>query len=237
MYYYLFYNEGKPIENRSSENEFETQPTPESVAKDMLRDFYQSFRLSQGKPSIQGEILKLLSYSYSQNIPSEIINDALEITAENVAKLKLPSSHKHVDESFIEKEFSDQFNNWRAYLEEAPNSDLGNDLKDKANKDFYVMKLVGRIAYADSNYQYESRPRPDRASDSDPHSSLIKDYIIGDQLKGSVHLLKLRDEFREALEFLKNTDDEDNQYIRIVAELASDWQNYHVGESFWDDKN
>ncbi len=215
--------------------ELDRESTIESVSNDLLRDFYQSFRLSQGNMDIQNRLTDLLAIKYGQTVnPSDLVA-ALENAKAMVERLSVP--RQHVAQDRLGKviadsagvEFKRAFQYWESKFEEIEY--LIERHADNCERDFWIGRLLSKIAEIDQRYQ--AQERPNRHGDSDVHMSILREYIIRDALKGSAYLIELRNELRDGLFNLAASDKKGDRYRENVLTLAAAWQDNHADESFW----
>lgn len=97
----------EPNENKTGESSFsskdlstelEQQVEVTKLSSDLLRDFYQTFRLSQGVTNIQESLFELLAREHLQSQHTGMLVDALEQAEERVAGLMPPVRHIETDQ-------------------------------------------------------------------------------------------------------------------------------------------
>lgn len=76
--------------------ELEEQVEVGAITSDLLRDFYQTFRLSQVDVAIQPPLFKLLGKAHQRTTNPELLAAALQSGAEKAQRLVPPSRHVEV---------------------------------------------------------------------------------------------------------------------------------------------
>jgi hypothetical protein len=203
--------------------ELEKQAEVDNLSGDLLREYYQSFRLSQGATAVQEALFKLLSYQHSLNQHEGIMKDALEQAGENVQKLSPPTRHTGTSPSTLndpETGFSAMWDKYKVALNNP-------DPKHAHPTEVILDDFMERELY------YQQKPRPNRAEGDDPYESIVREYIFGDKLTGSYELKDVVLELRAAFFNPKNEGEEGSNLSQQLQVLATAWERHHPGQEFF----
>lgn len=191
------------------------------LKKDIVRDFYQTFRLAQGKSEIQPPLFTMLAEKYRLHYDESLIIKSLHYASSSVDTLMPP--RRHADTT------SDERDDWRTGFR-AMWGQYGRALRGKGvEEDRPITDALVNIMSMDVMYQ--SKPRPNRTSSDDVHESIFREYILGDKLSGSDIILSVRDDLRVAFNLVA-AGGADDEISSVCAELINSWEGNHPGESF-----
>jgi hypothetical protein len=244
---YLLYNVYIMSEFFPATND-EYLSTPEMTGNDpsafehtIIKDFYLSFLHSQGASETQKEIQRALADYHIETAGTEALSTmyrrmSTDEVEERVSRLKLPGEHEDKEAIVAETTFSGTqkypdviaktfVNQWRMFcenLEPFVHSDeysFGVPYSRQQN----VTSMLRNMSLTDLEFQ--NRPRPHRSESSDPHKSLVREYILRGQATGSDAYDTIFGWCREALASTPELQEQ-------LQSLASEWELTHPGESF-----
>lgn len=106
----------------------ETQNLPEldksrerlELIGNLIRDFRNSYRFSQGNPTLQHLLFTLVRDHYAQASPEivEQIPAALLAVSQNIGRFVLPSRHRQIDSAKVTEDYNKMFTEFTSYLTE-----------------------------------------------------------------------------------------------------------------------
>ncbi len=217
------------IERLNISNEIgETQKL--DLMKSLNRDFYLSFKFSQGKPRIQTLLFEGLGIFYKENLKSEDIDwitNSEEELQKNLAVQLAPKTHYVIHDMFknpeargpildseAETEFKAESLIFVGILGSTDRFDTG--LDDEA---VCLQTIIRDQAYQIRHRKYQA---------PDPHASYFREYILLQKPTGSEGFDSI---FQSANDFVTNG--EVSTDIRSgIKNLSEDWQSNHPGEQF-----
>jgi len=208
-----------PSHHPEQESTNELEPT--ALSKDLLRDYYQTFRLAQGELAIQPALFHFLALQHQKDGHQPIMPEALAIAEQELEHLLPPARHIATTEEMRNDNESGFRAVWNEYTnilsaEPAPYRGLELILDDMLAKDI----------------KYQKQERPGRTEKQDPHESIVREYILGERLSGSPQLKEVRDMLRSTLLSPKD-DSDDAQWMQERLEtLIKDWEENHPQSSF-----
>jgi hypothetical protein len=202
-------------------------PTPEQLARGIVGDLMHTFRLSQGRPDSQDQIVEMLASEYAA-LPQHILEEAKPLVEARVNSLGIPSEHEERTEDEISSEYKKQLHVLLTSTKEVyiHGFHAEEELSEMAGF------VASQILFEDERYQGEDRPNRDPEKNSDVHASILRDYIIDDKLHASPAMLAVRDRIRAAILTAK-----EHPVGWPLGEqldhLIGEWQKNHPNESFW----
>lgn len=212
-------------------------PSDGVIDTTVMRDFYLSFRFTQGDPYVQKASYGLLAAYYCRDfttIDRSSLVARFDSLANRAAALKLPRSHKdsaaiaaeheaqHMPSiaDFFRREWG-QFSRIQRHTFANPEAS-----RRKTNRDAPIARFAAKIALADNEYQL--RDRPGSNQDNDPHFSLFRSHIVLGHATGSNTFDSI---FGRAQSLLDKPEKVTLQ--RSVTTLANSWETMHPGQSFF----
>jgi hypothetical protein len=201
--------------------ELERQAEVARLATDLLRDFYQTFRLAQQETAIQPPIFSLLADQHQQTGHQNIMADALRAADDKVDELMPPRGHGDTDAASRNHPENGFRAIWTEYAKTLQDPDSGIRrpltliLDDMLVQDIY----------------YQENERPNRGNQDEVHQSFVREYVLGDRLTGSAQLLAVRDQLRAAL-VSPPTDSNGDWMLERLEELIKKWESNYPGRSF-----
>ena len=191
-------------------------------ANDLLRDFYQTFLLSQAETAIQPPLFDMLADCYSLREDYSLLEQALDNASASVRKLRPPKQHVSTTQESIDNNESGFPGMWRSFSA---------SLKRESQRSLRTSELMlDDILAADQKYQITPRPR---ANDKDVHESILREYILGDALTGSNQLLLVRNYLRRV--FFVALDGDEHMFLKSrYYETVKAWEANHPGQEFLD---
>lgn len=191
-------------------------------ANDLLRDFYQTFRLSQAETPVQPPLFDMLADCYSLREDYDLLERALHGASISVHKLRPPKHHIGTSQEEIDNDETGFPGMWRSFSAA---------LKRESKRSLTTPQLIlDDILAADQKYQITPRPR---AQDEDVHESILREYILGDALTGSDQLLLVRNYLRRVF-FAAIDGDEHLSLKSRYYETVKAWEANHPGQEFLD---
>lgn len=190
------------------------------LSSDLLRDFYQSFRLAQFEADIQPPLFTRLAHLHEAAGNTAQLPEALKHADSAVDKMMPPTRHALTNA----KTRSDKEAGFRAMWTEYT-SILLDPLQGSDRPDEYVLD---DMLIMDEHYQ--DKTRPNRNGESDPHESIVREYILGDKLKGSKQLLQVRLNLKDAL--LSPSKQDGKHMTERLQVVIAKWEDKHPGQSF-----
>lgn len=197
----------------------ETELSTEELEDMLVRDFYLSFKFSQGWGYAQDNIFELLMGHYTEVLGydyNQIIN-ALESdkVTKKITKLTPPKAHAELSTFGIEKALKKEYLKLLDLAKRKPTNIYTSDRMRK-----FIIDMLDR----DIEYQVAfTRPRPD-GHQKDKHSSVFRDYILFSKPTSSENFNAIFNSIRE-----------DHLYrlpTLTVRRLAHAWEVNHPGEIF-----
>lgn len=219
----------------------ETELTTEELEDMLVRDFYLSFRFSQGNIGNQGDILAAVIdyYSRKRNVPATSIRDVI---ASEEFKLKIeriipPNRHR------ITRKDTKVDSLKKAYLSFKKEVDDTVIRTYQLDDHSYTSLVESHMVISDLDYQDKPRPRPQNDK-SDQHGSLYREFVILGRPTGSecydnifttmrARTLRL---LREHKEHSHSHDDYRHNQLSGILMLTSAWERNHPGEKFVPDE-
>jgi len=227
----------------------EAEPFPPINGSGLQRDFQQIFLLSGENNASREALISALAESYVASTEPATLQTALDYVAQRLDSYRPPRYHKPLT--------AEDYNRYSGVVDgqmvvnpiQANWQLLNNRIKQAAagNPQPANMKvLLTNLIRSDLDYQYKPRRgRPELSPETppeqiqaiydqhpmqDPHMSIVREYIDGDRLQGSQHLLAIRDEIRDRLD---DADDHPQNVADALALLEKNWEDNHPGRSFW----
>lgn len=211
----------------------ETLPTGEEKAallKRVTRDYYLSFRFSQGYYPAQVLMFSMLANMYDFQInPEDLewLKQHVEMLKQELLKQKMPKTHFPIDQD--KERVRNTFENTATVFVDV----LVNDEKRKPDAAQHVPRLTRELI--DSDLKYQGPPRGHLPSD--PHSSYLREYVMRGQPTNSEAYDEIFSECRDYLNDLRSrepkTDDESIAKANLGF-LAESWALSHPGQEFFD---
>lgn len=192
----------------------------------VLRDYYHSFRHSQGDPRLQGMLMLYIVKHYDYKDVGNI-SDLKNKLDKFISEMSIPEEHTHIlmDEETKQDVLLDHqkaqytdFGFQRSWLRliatlervflDRPNPqdvDLYGFYRELYNQSLWpksklLLEIAARVLYVDGNYQI--RERPNRKVGRDPHASFFRNYVIDGKLTGSPVYDKLYNDVGKLFESL-----------------------------------
>jgi len=147
-----------------------------------------------------------LAESYRSSTATSELKTAMDEVSGEIPRLRIPKDHLPISVEDYKNtplkkmapaaSFAGRWQRFQNILEN-PSPD---DTPD------YRLSALSWLAWHDLDYQHA--PRPGRRPGSDPHTSVVREYVLGNSLQGSDHLLSIRDKLREAAHNALGTPDE-----------------------------
>lgn len=185
----------------------------EGAHGELMNFFYLSYRFSQNELSLQYDFFK---WAAAKGKFKGILMEGRDLSSLNVPKL-----HREVDAVAAQKEFEKQWAEMRKIFGSSNLTPI-NYVKSAA------IKLIG----LDAKYQEIKRPKRkgSDASDSqtDPHASYVRKFILGGHPTGSGIFDQLFDDIKEELN--------SETYKVELSLLAGAWERNHPREKFFVEK-
>jgi len=189
------------------------------LSGNLLGDFYQTFRLSQGEVAIQPPLFMLLAQAYRTTEDMAKLDEALTIAGSKVKRLRPPRLHavtSRNDQQELSGSFPDMWGEYTKALH-------GEEVSVRTGV-FMLEDMLARDIY----YQDSRTPRHREVGDK--HESIIREYILGNKMAGSPQLLQVRDSLRTVLS--EGSSDLSGAVGRYLALLTETWDNNHPGLHF-----
>ena len=205
----------------------ESESTYESdvnaLSKDLLRDFYQTFRLSQSETAVQPPLFCFLAQRHAWAGHQDIMSEALARADQEVDRLLPPARHTETTPEGRTDEETGFRAMWQEYNvaltdQPAPNRSLEEILED----------ILGE------ELKYQENGRPNRTDRQDRYESILREYILGDRLVGSRQLIEVRDMLRSTLRH-PNMETGGDYMVGKLEMLREKWEDHHPGEVFMAD--
>ncbi|HVQ44293.1 MAG TPA: hypothetical protein VMT30_05000 [Candidatus Saccharimonadia bacterium] len=203
--------------------ELEHQAEIGKLSGDLLRDFYQTFRLSQKETAIQPPLFSLLADQHVQAGHQDILPTALNAADNKVDELLPPRRHGDTDEESRNNSETGFRAMWAEYSKvlQVPDSGI------RRTPELILEDMLAQDLY------YQENDRPNRGGQDDVHESIVREYILGNRLTGSDQLMAVRNQLREALVSPSVDDDSGGDWmLRRRAELIEEWEANHSSQSF-----
>ena len=192
----------------------------ENLSTDLLRDFYQSFRLAQNEPAIQPPLFERLAEQHQKLGNTALLPTAIHIADKSVDKLLPPKNHRETDAASRNNKLSGFRAMWTDYVLYLEYTDQTSGRSDE--------DLLNDMIFQDNHYQ-EYR-RPSRTGKADPHASMVRECILGEALTGSKYLMAVRNQLRNSLLFPSG---EDGAYmVEQLTKLVPMWEAHHPDQTF-----
>jgi hypothetical protein len=187
----------------------------------ILKNFYLSFKFSQGNAELQQDLLIAINTRYNHGefiktfISLENLKDRL---TPKISKLRLPKDHLPVGS--VQEEFKNQWRNQLKLL----NKVFEPEERHKPSDEGLLIDLVAE----DASYMETGRPN------SGKKESLVKTYIINQQTTGSEDFDNL---FKKLREVAMESDIAESAYeISLLGSglsvLKYHWEQAHPGQKF-----
>ncbi|HVQ44815.1 MAG TPA: hypothetical protein VMT30_07710 [Candidatus Saccharimonadia bacterium] len=203
--------------------ELERQVEAGRLSGDLLRDFYQTFRLSQKETAIQPPLFSFLADQHLQVGHQDILVDALTLADDKVDELLPPRRHGDTDAESRNDPETGFRAMWAEYSKTLQDPDSG----IRRSPELILEDILAQ------DLHYQDNERPNRGDQDDVHESIAREYILGDRLTGSAQLMAARNQLREAL--MSPAVDEDtggDWMLKRREELIGKWEANHPGQSF-----
>lgn len=212
-----------------------------AIGRTIIQDFYNSFRFSQGDANLQESIYKALGDFYSSQLlqeERETVASILPALGQRALRLALPKAHLDKDKTVTNEQrknaadrgispvaeaFRREWRSFSTWHLEMIDSSEASDFQLNPET---VQKIAVGIANRDRIHQTKSRPG--RAEDADPHLSYFRDYIVFGKPTGSEAFDTI---FAQAHGMI--TSPEENRVQYAALELAYKWEAAHPGQSFF----
>lgn len=212
-----------------------------------MRDFRGTFELANGSEA-QNNIFKLMAALYKQHADPAQLAEAIEHIEQsiNAQKPNLPRGHLPIPKNQLHmhgipeshgkgaygSSFQDRFERFKSYLHELSPAEDSDEYRDE------LQTILLGSAQADIDYLSRVEGRPGReGTQLDPFESYFREYVLGDKLKGSRFLLRLRDQLRQEFNADRSGDsslDIQGLYIEMQMELVVNlWRQHHPGQKFY----
>jgi hypothetical protein len=224
------------------------ETSSKNIETRILKNFYLSFKFSQGRTDIQEALLKAVSIRYNREELSASFGKKLEFHHEKlyskVENLSLPKVHANSIEGkqIMNDDVKDEFGKQWGYQVNMLNDIL--EIGEQNGNDLYTEELLKPsyhdllIRMIDRDIIYMNKTRPKREfGKSDPHESYVKTYIIDQKPTGSDEFNEL---FQEIRSLAINTNalnknhsfEKRNPLERPCQNLIIEWEKTHPGQKF-----
>lgn len=200
---------------------------PEAVqqmSRYILRDFYQTFRLSQGDTAPQEALFWMLGVKHRETDEyPHLLQRAVDLAEPYVTRLRPPAKHTEISLQETQNDPNGFLGMWPLYA--------GYLLDVKGDEWMRPIELVADDMLA-IDVMYQGETRPGRRQGEDPHESIVREYILGDRLSGSAQLIGIRNQFRSTI--LDPPDTINGTWLAVrLQQLRSEWERNHPGEDFF----
>lgn len=215
-------SDGKPnFSGGDLSQELERQVEVDRLSKDLLLDFYQTFRLSQGETAVQPPLFTLLAQQHRLAGHQDMMPFALQEAGSRVRRLMPPTRHQHITSAARD----DRETGFQAMWDEYSNTLKEPDVTQTRP----TALILDDILVQEEKYQ--DQERPNRSDSDDPHESILREYIILDRLTGSDQLKAVRDHLREII--LSPPMDGDGEWMaQRLHSVIEKWEDNHPGQPF-----
>ena len=219
-------------------NEHDTQ----SVEDELVRDFYLSFKFSQGSSGYQQSIFDALGTYYQNCLPADTKNDLLAFAenglAQRAGSLKLPSSHKLVGFEMNPSDpqggllAKETFVQMADKLSRKIRFAIDQDEATEPQTSWSILpstlsEISGGMIVKDCHFFYKPR-----RIEANTHRSFFREYIL---LQEPTHSAAFDTIFSQAREsFIANGLDD---YKNDLERLKMCWEASHPGEKFYPDES
>lgn len=198
------------------------ETSPATLEKMLMRDFYLSFRFSQGSAPAQEKLMLALGTAYQQLLPPPatewITNSSLLPIIEHLPKLQPPTSHVGID--YVQTNYESEFN--------ARGMEFANILSEPQRDEIDTDSICLGLIKKDGHYQENQRGH--RAKDV--HSSYFRQYVLLGNPTGSAAFNHI---FKQCNEFIQTKDERTcaTNTGLILPGLVSLWEANHPDEQFY----
>ena len=187
------------------------------LEKMLLRDFYLSFKYSQGSPNTQHYLFDALSNRYRETHDPESIQlaSATALNPQRVSQLMVPSSHSEQGGQTPGEKYPLTFKMEAEKFVTAISKETPAPLEG-----IYENTLERDVLYQTSERSFQA---------IDPHSSYFRQYVLLGEQTGSE---SFNDIFTRVNEWGK-VEFADNPRLDDELILQASWEAWHPGESFY----
>lgn len=209
------------LNNPEPGKDLERQAKIDILSADLLRDFYQTFRLSQNETAVQPPLFTLLGHEHTRAGHQALLAAALDAASAQVDRLMPPARHTET----TEKTRANPENGFRAMWSEYAGSLQNPDPESHRSPEMILDDMIAM------DIKYQDKGRPNRTDKDDPYESIVREYVVGDRLTGSPQLLAVREHLRHAIAD-PDMDQGGTWMVERLEELKASWEAHHPGQHF-----
>ena len=200
-------------------------PSPDHMAErepsqQILLDFYNTFRYSQGSPQTQSSLLIAVARYHLDHTDEEERRQAINATTERLPEFSLPGSHTPQDPSDTSWEFALRLDQFADLL-----------MGGAAQHNFEAVCRQITLEMISSDLGFQAVSRGSTITGRDPHSSMFRDYIVCQRPPHSASYAAIFTTMREKQIGRNGT------YwpfaARSLSLLATSWERTHPGKQFF----
>jgi hypothetical protein len=191
------------------------------AVKMVSRDFLNTFKYSQGDPTLQTLLTTLVrdQYEHIDKGAREAIPRALTIVSSRVGNFAVPGKHKIIDDTFRWNEYNRAFDEFRKSLVK-PDYMPSSLPVDRPERLLYMADRIER-----RDRYFIAQGRPNRKTDGELYDSHLRTYILDG-----------RDTYSDAFNAIFH--DARQQLVSVYPQtgldvLQEEWEHYHPEQEFY----